>query len=469
MPLRIFVKIATGCLLLILQSCSEKNSANHEVNFWLTKTDQSALLQKQTTVLSFGKVSNPYPTIRVDTSQSMQTIDGFGFTLTGGSAFVINQMNSTAKTALLKELFGTGPVAIGISYLRLSIGSSDLNASVFSYDDVPNGQTDPTLSRFSLAADTADLVPLLKQILAINPSIKIIAAPWSAPAWMKDNQLSAGGSLLPANYNVYAQYFVRYIRQMQAFGIAIDAVTPQNEPLNPNNNPSMVMTAVQEADFIKNSLGPAFHSAGLNTKIIVYDHNCDQPGYPEAILADTRAAAFVNGSAFHLYGGDISLLTLLHQAHPDKQLYFTEQYTASTGIFGDELDWHIRNVIIGAMRNWSRNALEWNLANDSSFGPHTNGGCTTCKGALTVTGSSISRNVGYYIIAHASKFVPAGSVRIGSNIIGSLQNAAFKTASGKKVLIVENDGKSEASFNILFNDSWVTPVLPAGAVATFVW
>ena len=252
----------------------------NDVDFWLTKNDQSVLLQKQSTVLSFGTTANSNSNIDVDTTQTYQTIDGFGFTLTGGSAFVINELNATDKANLLNELFGNSTSSIGISYLRLSIGASDLNASVFSYDDVANGNTDMNLDSFSLSKDTIDLIPVLKQIVAINPAIKIIAAPWSAPVWMKDNGSSIGGSLQTQYYDVYAKYFVKYIQQMKANGITIDAVTPQNEPLNPGNNPSLSMSAQEQTNFIKNNLGPAFQSASLTTKIITYDHNCDRPDYP---------------------------------------------------------------------------------------------------------------------------------------------------------------------------------------------
>jgi glucosylceramidase len=441
------------------------------MDYWLTRTDQSALLQKQSAVLSFGTMPNSNPSIEVDTTTQYQTIDGFGYTLTGGSAQLINAMPAAGKAALLQELFGNGNNAIGISYLRISIGASDLNATVFTYDDMPAGQTDPNLSSFSLAKDKetgTGLIPLLKEILAINPSIKIIATPWTAPVWMKDNVSSVGGILQPAYYAVYAQYFVKYIQQMKAEGITITAITPQNEPLNPNNNPSLKMLATEQRDFIKNNLGPALTTAGLDTKIIAYDHNCDQPAYPLTILNDAAAKAFTDGSAFHLYAGDIGALGQVHDANPDKNIYFTEQYTASTGDFGGDLKWHMKNVIIGSMRNWSRNALEWNLANDAAFNPHTPGGCTTCKGAVTI-GNSVTRNVAYYIVAHASRFVPAGSVRIGSNIISNLQNVAFKTASGKKVLIVENDNNTSTAFNIRFNNKWVLVTLEAGSVATYTW
>jgi len=463
----------------ILFSCTKSSSGGgtanppppvgtNDVDFWLTKNDQSVLLQKQSTVLSFGTTANFYSNIIVDTLQTYQTIDGFGFTLTGGSAFVIDELNATDKANLLNELFGNSSGSIGISYLRLSIGASDLNSFVFSYDDLASGNTDMNLDSFNLSNDTIDLIPVLKQIVEINPAIKIIAAPWSAPVWMKDNGSTIGGSLQTQYYDVYARYFVNYIMAMKANGITIDAITPQNEPLNSGNNPSLSMSAQEQTNFIKNNLGPAIKDAGLATKIITYDHNCDRPDYPIAVLTDPAANSFVNGSAFHLYAGDISALTTVHTAFPDKALYFTEQYTSSTGDFGGDLKWHLKNVIIGSMRNWSRVALEWNLANDPTYNPHTPGGCDQCKGALTL-GGTISRNVGYYIVAHASKFVPAGSFRIASNITGSLQNVAFKTPSGKKVLIVENDGTSDATFNIQFNNKWTATTLPAGAVGTYIW
>ncbi len=464
--------------LVFLFSCAKKNNGatpippatlSDTVTQWLTSGDMTILLRKQSTVLNFDTKSNPYQYIDVDSTVKFQPVDGFGFTLTGGSASLINQLAVDARASLLNELFGKDASSVSISYLRLSIGASDLNPAVFSYDDMPAGQTDTLLAHFSLGPDTTDLVPLLKQILAINPAIKIIAAPWSAPAWMKDNNATVGGSLLPKYYAAYALYFVKYIQEMKAAGIIIDAVTPQNEPLNPGNNPSLYMTAADQAVFIKTSLGPAFQAAGLSTKIVVYDHNCDVPSYATSIFGDPTAAAFVDGAAFHLYAGDISALTPIHNAYPAKNLYFTEQYTPSTGAFGGDLQWHMTNVIIGSMNNWCRNALEWNLANDASFGPHTPGGCTTCKGALTIAGSSITRNVGYYIVAHASKFVPAGSVRISSSLVSGLPNVAFKTPDGKKILIVENNSGSQIYFNIRFKGKWVATSLTAGAAATYVW
>lgn len=445
-------------------------TVTNDVDFWLTKSDQTVLLAKQSGTLGFGTAVNGYANIEVTESQKYQTVDGFGYTLTGGSADVINQLSSAKKTALLQELFGSAEGSIGINYIRISIGASDLNATPFTYDDLPTGDTDLNLAKFTLDKDSMGVIALLKEIVAINPKILILATPWTAPLWMKDKNSFVGGKLQTQYYDVYAKYFVKYIQQMKLAGITIDAVTPQNEPLHDGNNPSMYMSAGEQANFIKNNLGPAFKTAGITTKIIIYDHNCDNPNYPKEILADAVANPFVDGSAFHLYSGDISALSNVYNAFPTKNLYFTEQWTSSTGDFAGDLKWHVKNVIIGSMRNYSKNALEWNLANNAGFGPHTDGGCTMCKGALTVTSSdNFQRNVAYYIIAHASKFVPMGSIRIGSNISGNLQNVAFITPTGSKVLIVENDGSANEIFNIKVNGKWVTTSLDGGSVGTYTW
>jgi glucosylceramidase len=474
-----------GAVIFAQVKCSSSNDAveqappppvippvvvTNDVDFWLTKSDQSVLLAKQSGNLGFTTTSNTYANIEVNATQKYQTVDGFGYTLTGGSAEVINQLTAAKKSALLTELFGSGEGSIGISYLRISIGASDLNAAPFTYDDLATGETDLGLAKFSLDKDKTGVIALLKEIVAINPKILILATPWSAPLWMKDKDSFIGGKLQTQYYDVYAKYFVKYIQQMKAEGITIDAITPQNEPLHDGNNPSMYMSALEQTNFIKTNLGPAFKAANISTKIIAYDHNCDNPNYPKAVLADADAFPYVDGSAFHLYSGDISALTNVYNSYPTKNVYFTEQWTSSEADFAGDLKWHVRNIIIGSMRNYSRNALEWNLANNANFGPHTAGGCTMCKGALTVTSSeNFQRNVGYYIIAHASKFVPAGSIRIASNSGGDLQNVAFITPSGSKVLIVENDGASSTTFNIKFDGKWVATTLASGSVGTYTW
>jgi len=442
--------------------------ASPSVSLWLTNPDQSALFQRQPANLMFAPPAGNHPTITVDTSSTFQTMDGFGYTLTGGSASLIDGLHREARQALLRELFSTDSGCIGISYLRISIGSSDMDASVFSYDDMPAGKKDPALTDFTIARDQQHLIPILRSILALNPHIKILGSPWSAPSWMKDNDTTKGGRLDPANYKVYALYLVKYIQAMKAAGIPIDAITPQNEPMNPKNNPSMVVTDTAEAAFVRTALGPAFQQAGLTTKIIVWDHNCDMPEYPLYILGDAAAAAYVDGSAFHLYMGDVSALSTVHNAYPHKNIYFTEEYTAGGSSFAGDLSWHVANLIIGAPRNWARNVLEWNLAADPNLNPHTPGGCNTCLGALTI-GSSVTRNVSYYIIAHAAKFVRPGSVRVASTMTDGLPNVAYQTPAGKKVLIVLNQTGTARTFNISFRGQAVTTTLMAGAVGTYVW
>ena len=468
------MKLRTSILLLIFianSSCSTpKNntaSENNTAEFWLTNPDKSALLTQQPQ-LHFETSQTDSAIIAVDASKTYQQIDGFGYCLTGGSASLINKMSEQNKKALLKELFETGGKSIGVSYLRLSIGASDLDPEVFSYDDLATG-TDPKLEHFSLDQDKQDLIPVLKMILAINPNIKILGSPWSAPVWMKTNKNSKGGSLMPEFYDSYAQYFIKYINGMKANGITIDAITIQNEPLHPGNNPSMYMEAKDQAVFIKNHLGPAFKAAGIKTKIIVYDHNCDKPEYPLTILDDTAANPYVDGSAFHLYGGNIDALSKVHDAYPKKNVYFTEQWTGGPGDFPNDLKWNTENLVIGATRNWAKTVLQWNLAADPEYKPFTSGGCKSCMGAITIDGSAVTRNPAYFVIAHASKFVGSGSVRVDSNMIDDLPNVAFKRPDGKLVLIVLNSGKDSKDFTIQSGGKKAVAHLNGGAVGTFVW
>jgi glucosylceramidase len=433
---------------------------------WTTNADQSTLLQKSNYQLA--SVSKDIPVIAINEKKTFQPVDGFGFTLTGGSAMLINRMSDAAKESLLQELFGKGEESIGISYLRISIGASDLDSSVFSYDDLLHGKTDESLSNFSLSKDADNLIPLLQAIIKINPTIKIMGSPWSPPTWMKDNGKSKGGHLLLKFYDAYAHYFLKYILEMKKQGISIDAITLQNEPQHGGNNPSMLMTATEQANFVANHLGPLFQKNNIETKIIVWDHNCDHPEYPIAVLNNSMAKKYIDGSAFHLYNGDISALTEVKNAHPDKKLYFTEQWTGSKGSFDGDFMWHVKNVVIGSMKNWSSVALEWNLANDPKFEPHTPGGCTECKGALTIDGSSIERNVAYYIIAQASKFVASGSIRIESTSIKGLENVAFLRPDGKLVLIMLNEKGNEVEFAISFRGKSILSSMKPSSAASFV-
>jgi glucosylceramidase len=465
--IRVFLA-ATVAVTVLSASAQEKG----KVAFWLTNPDKSARFELQKPGLSFhDSIASTNPAIVVDERQEFQSIDGFGFALTGGSAMHMVRMNPDARAALIKELFATDGTNIGISYLRLSIGASDLNDHVFSYDDLPDGETDPEMAKFSLKPDEADVIPVLKEILAVNPHILILGSPWSAPPWMKSNNHVKGGKLKPEYYDAYARYFVKYIQGMKAKGITIDAITIQNEPLNEKNTPSLQMLPPDQAIFIKSHLGPAFKAAGITTKIILYDHNCDVPEYPIAILNDPEANPYIDGSGFHLYGGRIDAMTRVHEAHPNKQVYFTEQMvTESPQKPTINIGGPVRRLIIGATRNWSRNVILWNLAADPKNDPHTdNGGCSMCQGAITIDGNNVARNLAYYAIAHASKFVRPGSIRIGSNDLPGFPNVAFKTPQGGKVIIVVNNGASSQAVDIRSQDKLFTTTLNGGAVGTYVW
>jgi glucosylceramidase len=463
-------KIILLICLLLTHWISYGQAGKSGISYWLTNSDKSVLFEKQKP-LTVSQAKPPTGTvIEVNEKETYQTMDGFGFTLTGGSASHLIQMSKAPRAALLKELFSTAGTNIGMSYLRVSIGASDLNETIFSYDDLPQGQTDPELQKFDLGADRKDVIPVLKEILAINPKVKILGSPWSPPVWMKDNNDTRGGSLKPEFYDAYAKYFVRYIQEMKKEGIRIDAVTVQNEPLHPGNNPSLLMVAKDQAIFVKNLLGPAFKSAKLDTKIIIYDHNADKPEYPISVLNDPEAKKYIDGSAFHLYGGKIEALSEVHKAHPDKNLYFTEQWMGAPGKFEEDFPNHIRDLTIGSTRNWAKTVLEWNLSSNPENKPFTDrGGCDRCLGGVTIDKDKVTRNAAYYVVAHASSFVRSGSVRIASNVVDKLPNVAFKTPEGKKVLIVLNDSDAAQTFAIKDGKNNALATLNAGSVATFVW
>ena len=392
--------------------------------FYLSLPKQKSFFQK----IDLPSTNLNGALIQVNPAQTFQSIDGFGFTLTGGSAQLIHRLEPARRATLLQELFGKN----GISVLRIGVGATDLDSSVFSYEDEEG--------KFSLDKSKSDLIPVLQQIIAINPGIKIMATPWSPPVWMKDNFSSKGGSLLEKYYVSYANYLANYIHAMAKEGIPIWALTPQNEPLHPGNNPSMYMSSAMQANFIKTALGPIFLKQNIPTKIIVYDHNCDHPEYAIDLLNDPDVRKYVNGSAFHLYNGEISALSKVKAAHPDKDVYFTEQWTGYKGDFTGDFMWHVKNVILGAVNNHAKTAIEWNLANDPTYGPHTPGGCTECLGALTISGQDIVRNQSYYIIMQAARFVPTGSVRLGISAPEGIQAAAFKRPDGKMVILIQNEG-----------------------------
>jgi len=465
-PMRATLLLAGLSLALAATCTAQKNTA-----VWLTTPDGTKLLEQQKNI-PWQKGTPSAAHIAVNDEQTFQTIDGFGHALTGGSAQLLMQMSPGARHALLKELFGHGKGELNTSYIRITVGASDMNDHVYTYDDLPTGQTDEKLEKFSLGEDMKDVVPVLKEILKIQPRLHILASPWTAPVWMKTNGEVKGGSLKKEYYPAFARYWVLYLKAMAKQGISIETLTVENEPENPKNTPSMLMTAEEQAEFIGKHLGPALQQAGLKTKVVAFDHNCDHPNYPETVLADPLAGPFTDGSGFHLYLGEITALSRVHDKYPNKNIYFTEQMVVNgRATEAMPIARPVARVLIGATENWSRNVLLWNLAADPKNGPHTNnGGCPVCTGALTIDGDHVKRLVAYYAAAHASRFVPSGSVRVATKDEGAVPpHVAFRTPDGHHVLIASNPGKEDAHFAVSGNSRFFTAELKAGEAVTYVW
>jgi glucosylceramidase len=453
--------VMTQVLIILLFITAVKAQT---VTPWITSGDQTKLLQQQATV-SFGTNSGTNPsTVTINSGTTYQTMDGFGYTLTEGSCEVINGMAATQQNQLLNDLYNP-TTGLNASVIRISIGASDLSSSSYSYNETSG---DTNMNNFSLnGPDLTYLIPIIKKIKLINPNIKILATPWSAPRWMKTNNSWVGGNLQTQYYAAYAKYFVKYFDAMAAQGISIWGITPQNEPENPNNEPSMLMNSTEQKNFINNQLGPQMAAAGYGgIKIIAFDHNCDNTAYPIDVLNNS---GYVDGAAFHLYLGNISAMSTVRNA-TNKNVYFTEQYTGSGGSFSGDFGWHMQNVVIGSTNNWSKTVLEWNAANNSSLGPRTPGGCNTCLGAITVNNStSYTKNVAYYIIGQISKFVKPGALRISSSSSnGSIFSAGFKNPDGSIVLVVYNSGSAN-TIKVVSGSSAFNYSVPASSAVTFNW
>lgn len=459
-------RVSKALQLLVCNSLLFLNSLNAQtVTPWMTTGDQTKLLQQQASV-SFGTNSGTNPaTVTVNAGTTYQTMDGFGYTLTEGSCEVISGMAATQQNQLLNDLYNP-TTGLNANVVRISIAASDLSSSSYSYNETSG---DTNMNNFSLnGPDLTYLIPIIKKIQQINPNIKILATPWSAPRWMKTNGSWVGGSLQTQYYAAYAKYFVKYFDAMKAQGINIWGITPQNEPENPNNEPSMLMNSTEQKNFINQQLGPQMAAAGYgNIKIIAFDHNCDNPNYPIDVL---NSSSYVDGAAFHLYLGNIANMSTV-KIQTGKNVYFTEQYTGAGGSFIGDFGWHMQNVVIGSTTNWSKTVLEWNAANNSSLGPRTPGGCTSCLGAITVNNStSYTRNVAYYIIGQISKFVKPGALRIASSSTsGSITSVAFKNPDGSTALVVYNSGGSLNTIKVVSGSSAFNYAVPASSAVTFNW
>jgi glucosylceramidase len=462
-----------------------------QVRVWVTTPDRAELMHERPRV-TFGTSASAHPTIVVDPGRRYQEVDGFGASITDSSAEVLAGLAPAVRADTMRKLFD--PVrGIGVSFLRQPVGSSDFTAAKehYTYDDVPAGQTDFPLRHFSVRHDEAKILPLLREAKRLNPRLKVMATPWSPPAWMKDNDSLVGGKLKddPKIYDAYARYLVKFVQAYAKAGVPVDFLSVQNEPQNrtPDAYPGTDMPVAAQIKVI-DALGPKLKLASPRTQILGYDHNwathpndgAAEADYPYQIL-NSKAAKWLAGTAYHCYYGDPSAQTPLRNAFPDKGIWFTE-CSGSKGaadppakVFSDTLRWHARNVVLGTTRNWARSAVNWNIALDSTGGPH-NGGCGTCTGLVTVQpDGSVVTDAEYYTIGHLSKFVKPGARRIASTSFGTtgwngqIMDAAFRNPDGSTALVVHNQHDDPRSFAVNVGDRTFEYTLPGGALATFTW
>ncbi|UYB53730.1 glycosyl hydrolase [Xanthomonas sp. AM6] len=411
--------------------------------------------------------------IRIDAAARRQRMLGFGASITDSSAWVLQQLPPARRDALMRELFGRADGGLGLSFARLTIGASDFSRRHYSLDDTPDNAPDPALAHFSIAPNRDDVLPVARQALAINPDLKIMASPWSAPAWMKSSGSLIGGTLKPEHYDAFARYLLRYVDAYAQAGVPIFALTLQNEPgFTPPDYPGMRLDAAQRAQLIGRHLGPLLDARGGAPLIFDWDHNWDQPQEPLAVLADAQARRHVAGVAWHCYAGDPAAQSPVQAAHPDKDAYMTE---CSGGdwepLRSGGLTLQARRLIVQSVRHGARGVLFWNLALDLQGGPHA-GGCGTCRGVVDIDprGERVVRSDEYYALAHASRFVRPQAWRIDSSEGGEgMDNVAFLNPDGARVLVVVNSADRARVVTVAEGARGFRYSVPARSLASFVW
>jgi O-Glycosyl hydrolase len=474
--LRTLLGVVASSLALVVSACGRVGSlhpAGDVAQAWITTPDRARLLSREPDLPIRPIVGDAAVVIDVDEATTYQEMVGFGAAMTDASAYLINRKLGTQRDAVMRELFGGEP-GIGLTFVRVPMGASDFSMRHYSYDDVPAGETDPGLAAFSIDPDRVDKLPLLRQALAINPRLAIVASPWSAPGWMKTTGRLVQGTLRPDAYDPFANYFLRFIQAYAAEGVPIFAVTMQNEPaFEPSDYPGMRLDPAARAEVIGKHVGPLFERVGIRTRILDWDHNWDLPAQPLGVLADPVARRYVSGVAWHCYAGDVASQERVHAAYPEKDAYFTEcSGGAWAPVWADNFRWTVGTLVIGSVRGWARGVALWNLALDEHGGPHL-GGCGNCRGVLTIDSATgaVTRNEEYYALAHASRFVRPGAHRIASSTnVGGLQSVAFRNADdGSKVLIVLNGSAATVPFAIHSGGRAISYAIPGGAVVTFRW
>lgn len=474
-----FLRVWVMVLLSVLLGCGTGGpppSAVYKIQSWITTGDQVHLLEEQPPLVFEDDDSEgaTTPIIDINEETAFQEMVGVGAAFTDSSTVLINGLSPNQRKILLQELFD--PVnGAGMDYARVAFGASDFVAGNdhYTYDDVPPGSSDPTLQQFSIAHDFSDIIPVIQAAIAVNPDLKLMGTPWSAPAWMKDNGnlTMAGGKLQTNLHPVYASYLAKCLQAYENAGLPIHTMSVVNEPhAVVGTYPNMWMDAADQAALIRDHLGPLFASSGISTKILAWDHNWDEYSYSLQVLNDPGANPFIDGVAFHCYQGDVSAQGKVRDLHPDKKIYFTECSGTLGSSFAGDLVWNMRNLIIGGPRNWTSNVLLWNLALDENGGPHL-GGCSNCRGIVTIHGDGTwDRNVEYYVLGHYGKAVRPGAHRIESKTTEpGLENVAFLNTDGMRVVIVLNTTGQDVAFKVRWAGQAAIYNLADGAVATLKW
>jgi O-Glycosyl hydrolase len=477
-------------VLLCVVSCGgdSKNDNNNgempedikgDVTMYITTNTRSQDFNKQ--VQDFSKRQNMSPsTIKLEPATRYQSMDGFGAAVTGSSCYNLMQMSAENRDKFLREIFSPTE-GMGHSYIRISIGCSDFSLSEYTCCDTKG------IENFGLTnEETQYVIPILKDILKINPTVKIMGSPWTCPTWMKINVTGnpwTGGTLNPDYYADYATYFVKWIEAFKAQGIEIYSVTPQNEPLNPGNSASLVMKWQEQLAFVKEHLVPQFKSSSVKAKIYLFDHNynydnmSDQVDYPAKIYDAGIDEEIVVGAAYHNYGGNKDELLDIHNKYPNRELVFTE---TSIGTWNDgrnletRLIEDMREVALGTVNNWCKGVIVWNLMLDSNRGPNRDGGCQTCYGAVDIDRSNystITRNSHYYIIGHLSSVVKPGAVRIGTSGFSDTGFifSAFENPDGTYAVVLLNSNAANKTITLDDGKNHFSYDVPAKSVISYLW
>jgi glucosylceramidase len=445
------------------------------VELWLSTANHRLKLAPQPDIEMSARGSAPADVV-IDADAKYQTITGFGATMTDSSAWLIHtKLNAMQRQALLRELYGPPP-NLNFNMMRLTIGASDFSLYLYTLDDMPFGQTDPQLKYFNVAPNLQDVIPVMKEVLAVNPGMLTIASPWGAPAWMRTTENLIGGELQEQYESAYADYLVKYLDAYHSHRIPIFALTLQNEPAySPLSYPGMFMNAKTRARIVSQYLGPKLAGRKPRTGILEWDHNWGLPEEPLSVLANPDAARYIDGVAWHCYGGSQHEQGRVHRAHPDKDAYITECTGGDWPLnMNGELLWFSRNLLVTGIRQWARGVLYWNLALDENHGPHF-GGCSACRGVITIDSQTgaVTRNDEYYAFAHFSRFVMPGAYRVKSTDTDAdkgIANVAFQnTSDGSIVLVMVNINTAARHVSVTEGRFQFEYAMPPESVATFVW